>query len=107
MVWRDIWLDANDALVEIGLTEEFAEFTELLALNPSLRTRNRGEIAAAEVLAKELVGGIDAGLLLFEDSDIRKANFLVRVPDNVLILATSTFLHGLQRRRLIADAARG
>ena len=98
------WLDENDELVEIGITEEFAEFTELLALNPALRTRNRGEMAAAEVLAKELDGGIDAGLLLFEDSDIRKANFLVRIPDNVLILSTSTFLHGLQRRSLIPDA---
>lgn len=98
------WLDANEALVEIAITEEFAEFTELLALNPALRTRNRGEMAAAEVLANELDGGIDAGLLLFEDSDIRKANFLVRIPDRVLLLSTSTFLHGLQRRHLIADA---
>jgi hypothetical protein len=97
------WLDANDGVVEIGITEEFAEFTEMLALSPALRTRNRGEMAAAEVLANVLDGGIDAGLLLFEDSDIRKANFLVRVPDNVLILSTSTFLHGLQRRHLIPD----
>ncbi|CAN7660865.1 hypothetical protein LJR269_005031 [Duganella sp. LjRoot269] len=61
-------------------------------------------MAAAEVLANELAGGIDAGLLLFEDSDVRQANFLVRIPDKVLILSTSTFLHGLQRRKLIADA---
>ncbi|WP_343732388.1 hypothetical protein [Duganella sp.] len=84
-------------------TEEFAEFAAMLALNPALHLRNRGERAAAEVLANEL-DGMDAGLLLFEDTDIRKANFLVRVPDNVLILSTSTFLHGLQRRHLIADA---
>jgi hypothetical protein len=45
-----------------------------------------------------------AGLLLFEDTDIRKANFLVRLPDNVLILSTSTFLYGLQRRKLIDSA---
>ena len=98
------WLERNADVVEIGETEEYTEFIELLALNPALRTRNRGEMAAAEVLANELVGGIDAGLLLFEDSDVRKANFLVRIPDNVLILSTSTFLHGLQRRKLIADA---
>ncbi len=97
-------LERNAGAVEIGATEEYAEFSELLALNPSLRTRNRGELAAAEVLAHELAGGIDAGLLLFEDSDVRKTNFLVRIPDNVLILSTSTFLHGLQRRNLIADA---
>jgi predicted nucleic acid-binding protein len=98
------WLDDNSALVEIGATEEYAEFMDMLALNPTLRTRNRGEMAAAEVLANELADGVDAGLLLFEDSDIRKANFLVRVPDNVLILSTSTFLYGLQRRSLIDDA---
>ena len=97
------WLAANRDAVEIAVTEEFAEYTQLLALNPGARTRNRGEMAAAEVLAKEL-SGIDAGLLLFEDSDIQKANFLVRLPDKVLILSTSTFLHGLQRRLLIADA---
>lgn len=98
------WLDINRDTVEIGDTEEFAEFSALLALNPALRTRNRGEMAAAEILARELAAGIDAGLLLFEDSDVRKANFLVRIPDRVLILSTSTFLHGLQRRHLISDA---
>lgn len=97
------WLEANRATVEIGATEEFAEFSAMLALDPALRLRNRGEMAAAEVLANEL-DGMDAGLLLFEDTDIRKANFLVRLPDNVLILSISTFLHGLQRRHLIADA---
>jgi len=100
-----MWLGENKDVVEIGDTEEYAEFTELLALNPALRTRNRGEMAAAEVLARELEGGLDAGLLLFEDSDIKKASFLVRLPERVLVLSTSTFLHGLQRRQLIADAA--
>src|SRR5471030_3265812 len=98
------WLDLNLDAVEIGDTEEYAEFSALLALNPALRTRNRGEMAAAESLARELADGIDAGLLLFEDADVRKTNFLVRIPDNVLILLTSTFLHGLQRRQLIPDA---
>jgi len=98
------WLDINRDKVEIGDTEEYAEFAALLALNPALRTRNRGEMAAAEILARELAAGIDAGLLLFEDSDVRKTNFLVRIPDNVLILSTSTFLHGLERRQLIPDA---
>lgn len=85
------WVERNRQLVELAATEEFAEFQALLAFNPTLRTRNRGEMAAAEVLAAELEEGIDAGLLLFEDSDIRKANFLVRLPDSVLILSTPTF----------------
>lgn len=98
------WLEANREMVEIGQTEEFAEFSELLAINPAARGRNRGELTAAELLANALEEGVDAGLLLFEDSDIRKANFLVRLPDNVLVLSTSTFLHGLQRCKLIPDA---
>jgi predicted nucleic acid-binding protein len=98
------WLQANRQVVEIAATEEFVEFSELLSINPAARTRNRGEHAAAEVLFNALEKGADAGLLLFEDSDIRTANFLVRLPDNVLILSTSTFLYGLQRRNLIQDA---
>ncbi|RFP11594.1 hypothetical protein D0T25_26450 [Duganella sp. BJB488] len=35
------WLDINRDKVEIGDTEEYAEFAALLALNPALRTRNR------------------------------------------------------------------
>ncbi|MRW89257.1 hypothetical protein GJ699_04610 [Duganella sp. FT80W] len=58
------WLEANRGAVEIARTEEFAEFSRLLALDPDLRTRNRGEMAAAE----------------------------------------ATFLHALERRKLIADA---
>lgn len=98
------WLSARPSGVEIGHSEEFDEFAEILALDPARRMRNRGELAAAEILANELEGGIDAGLLLFEDSDIKKASFLVRIPDRVLLLSTSTFLHGLQRKHLIDDA---
>lgn len=45
----------------------------------------------ARVFMAWLEEGIDTGLLLFEDSDVRKTNFLVRLPDNVLVLSTSTF----------------
>jgi hypothetical protein len=38
----------------------------------------------------ELTGGIAAGLPLFEDSDILKADFPVHLPDNVLIPSTTT-----------------
>ena len=86
-------LDANDQLVEIGVTEEFAEFTEMLALNPALRTRNRGEMAAAEVLAKELDSGIDCGLLL--------------IPDAELILDRATAIRGATARGANAPASRG
>lgn len=39
--------------------------------------------------ANELTDGIAAGFLLFEDSDILKADFPVHLPDNVLIPSTT------------------
>ena len=47
---------------------------------------------------------IDAAILLFEDSDIRKPNFLIRLPDNVLVMSTFEFLSGLEKARLIKNA---
>lgn len=90
--------------VFVGNTEVFNEFVILHELNPSTRSKNRGEQAAAEILEKELENGIDAAIFLFEDSDIKKAGFLVRLPDNVLVMSTSTFLDGLQRIDLIDSA---
>lgn len=90
--------------VFVGSTELYEEFVLLQEINPSIKTKNRGEQAAAEILERELSHGIDAAILLFEDSDIRKANFLIRVPDNVLVMSTSTYLDGLQQKNLIASA---
>jgi hypothetical protein len=39
--------------------------------------------------ANELTGGIAAGLPLFGDSDMLKADFPVHLPDNVLIPSTT------------------
>ena len=88
----------------MGSTETFNEFTILHEINPSVKTKNRGEQAAAEILERELENGVDAAIFLFEDSDIKKANFLVRLPDNVLVMSTSAFLDGLQQRNLIDSA---
>lgn len=99
------WIGAHQfSEVFVGSTESFYEFTILHELNPSIKTKNRGEQAAAEILERELKNGVDAAILLFEDSDIKKANFLIRLPDNALIMSTSTFLDGLQQRNLIASA---
>lgn len=99
------WISAHQfSEVFVGSTEVFYEFIILHELNPSVKTKNRGEQAAAEILERELKNGVDATIFLFEDSDIKKANFLVRLPDNVLIMSTSTFLDGLQQKSLIASA---
>ncbi len=81
------------------------EFIILPELNPSVQTKNRGkQRAAAEILERELKNAVDAAIFLFEDSDIKKTNFLVRLPDNVFIMSTSTFLDGLQQKSRIASA---
>jgi predicted nucleic acid-binding protein len=99
------WISAHQFReVFVGSTEVFYEFVILHELNPTVKTKNRGEQAAAEILERELKNGVDAAIFLFEDSDIKKANFLVRLPDNVLIMSTSTFLDGLQQKGLIASA---
>ncbi len=90
--------------VFIGSTEVFSEYIMLHEINPTIKSKNRGEQAAAEILQSELDNKMDAAILLFEDSDIKKANFLVRLPSNVLIMSTSTFLEGLQKKKLIPSA---
>jgi len=90
--------------VFIGSTEVFSEYIMLQKIDPLVKSRNRGEQAAAEILKSEIDNKTEAAILLFEDSDIKKANFLVRLPSNVLIMSTSTFLEGLQQRKLIVSA---
>lgn len=90
--------------VRVDSTETFEEFMLLSQVDPSARIRNRGEQAAAEILSHELAQGQTGALLLFEDSDIRKTSFLVRLPDQVLVLSTSAFLTGLQTAGLLPDA---
>ena len=99
------WIRAHQPdEISVGSTTEYEEFLILQKTNPAVRIRNRGELAAAEILTHALEHKIDAAILLFEDSDIRKPNFLIRLPDNVLVMSTSEFLSGLERARLIKNA---
>lgn len=66
--------DAPSELVRIAGTETFEEYVKLLAVDPSTKSRNHGELAASEVLANEL-DDLDYAILLFEDSAVRKQNF--------------------------------
>lgn len=99
------WIREHEPeLVTVGSTEICDEFQALLQVRPAAQTRGRGEEAAGEILARELERGVDAAILLFEDSDIKKSNFLVRLPDNVLVMSTSTYLDGMQQLHLIPSA---
>lgn len=99
------WIRANEPRrVRIASTEVFEEFEVLRGVNPSTKTKDRGEQAAAEVLARELETAEFGAILVFEDSMVRKQNFLIRLPDEVAVTSTSEFLFGLQRIGKLTDA---
>ena len=99
------WIRANEPLrVRVASTEVFEEFEVLRGVNPLTKTKDRGEQAAAEVLARELENADFGAILVFEDSMVRKQNFLVRLPDEVAVTSTSEFLFGLQRHGKLDDA---
>lgn len=99
------WIRKNDpSRITVRPTVVFEEFLTLRSVNPSTKTSNRGEQAAAEVLGRELDNADYGGILLFEDSAVRKTNYLVRLPDTVVVTSTSEFLHGLEDAGLLADA---
>lgn len=103
------WIRDNEgALVRVASTEVFEEFEVLRSAGIATKTKDRGERAAAEVLSNELNEADFGAILIFEDSDVRKQNFLIRLPDQVAVISTSEFLDGLERHGLlqagIADA---
>ena len=99
------WIRLNDPLrLTVGSTEVFEEFMLLKSMNPATKTKNRGEQAAAEVLGRQLENQDFGAVLLFEDSAVRKTNFLTRLPDCVVVASTSEFLFGLESRGLLQDA---
>jgi len=99
------WIRANNPhRLSVAPTEVFEEFMLLKSINPATKTKNRGEQAAAEVLAKVLEGQDFGAVLVFEDSAVRKTNFLLRLPDAVVVISTSEFLFGLESRGVIASA---
>ena len=99
------WIRLNNPLrLTVGSTEVFEEFMLLKSMNPATKTKNRGEQAAAEILGRQLEGQDFGAVLLFEDSAVRKTNFLTRLPDCVVVASTSEFLFGLESRGLLQDA---
>ena len=99
------WIRQHEpARVWVASTEVFEEFEILRRLNPDTKTKDRGEQAAAEVLSTLLDDADHGAILIFEDSMVRKPNFLLRLPDEVVLTSTSEFLSGLERHGLIANA---
>ena len=100
------WVRKNEPeKVYVGTTETFDEFEILLNANPRARSRSRGEESASEILSRELAKSNDwIGILLFEDADVTKTNFLVRLPDRVVVYSTASFLRRLEAKHLIDNA---
>ena len=99
------WIRMNEGpALSVGSTEVFEEYQVLLSVRPTTKSSNRCEQATAEVLSKLLARKDHAAILLFEDSAVRKQNFLVRLPDEVLVTSTSEFLFGLESAKLIPSA---
>ncbi len=100
------WIRANEPhRVRVASTEVFEEFEVLRRVNLATKTKDRGEQAAAEVLSKELDRKGFGAILVFEDSMVRKPNFLIRLPDEVVVTSTSEFLYGLEAHGLHPSAA--
>lgn len=100
------WIRANEGpALRVASTEVFEEYQLLVGIRPTTKTSNRGEQSAAEVLSQQLRGKDYGAVLLFEDSDVRKQNFLIRLPDEVVVTSTSEFLFGLESEGLIPSAS--
>jgi len=99
------WIRDNERRgVQIRSTQTYEEYEALIRLNPTVRSRNRGEMAAAELLDQTVVDPDHYAVLLFEDSAVSRQNYLLRIPENVLILSTSAYLDGLQEMGMIPSA---
>ena len=99
------WIRKNEPhKVRVASTEVFEEYQVLTQVNPATKSKDRGEQAAAEVLGNELSSGEFGAILVFEDSLVRKQNFLLRLPDNVVVTSTSEFLAGLEAKGHIPSA---
>ena len=100
------WVRKNEPeKVYIGTTETYEEFEILRNANPRTRSRSRGEESSSEILSREMAKSNDRiGILLFEDADVTKTNFLVRLPDRVVVYSTASFLRRLEAKHLIDNA---
>jgi hypothetical protein len=99
------WVNRHLDQVFIRPTEVFTEFQALRSLDPTIRSRGRGEQAALEVLNKAIAadGDLEA-VLVFEDADVRTRRFVRALPERVLTLSTGDLLHELEAAGRIQSA---
>jgi hypothetical protein len=99
------WIRAYEEQVQIAVTEVYAEYEALRAINPNTRFQDRGERAALEVLNHKTVADPELqALLLFEDTDIRRRRFVRLLPERVAAISTGDFLQELEAAGRIQSA---
>lgn len=100
------WLSQHDGLgVLVVTTKVLVRYQRRQQDNPMIKSRNRGEIAAAAVLRdRELSTGL-TGALIFDDAGVNTTPFLMLLPPLSLIISLSEFLQGLETDGFVADAA--
>jgi hypothetical protein len=99
------WLQANRGPVQIAPTTVYAEFEALLTINPHTRSADRGERAALEVLGYETARDPELqAVLLFEDSDIIRRQFVRLLPERTAAISTGDFLRELEAAGRIQSA---
>ena len=100
------WLRINSVAQKVFIesTEIFEDFLILQKAKPGHKIKDSGESAAAEVLNNVLQNKDFGAILIFEDSAVKKPNYLRRLPNEVVVVSTSEFLHGLQANNLIESA---
>ena len=98
------FIEVNPEIVTVISTFVGEAAARARAERPEALQRGLGEAAVAEFYGRmdEVIAPEDPVLILFEDSDVRRINALVR--GNVHLLSTKALLVGMERRGLIRSA---
>lgn len=100
-----VWATHHRGQVEVVMTETFVEFQILREVNPKTKSKGRGEISALEVLNTAINADPEIeAILLFEDNDIKKRNFIRALPERVMALSTGDLLRELEIAGLILSS---
>ena len=101
------WARRHQGQVELVPTSVFSEFQIVRFADERARSKGRGEQAALEVLAAEIDKDPDLeAILLFEDNDIKRRQFVLGLPERVMALSTGDLLYELEAAGLIQSSDR-
>lgn len=90
------WIRLHDLQEVFVVSTE--EYEECIVLNTprSPLPPQRSEQAANEILARELMRGMEGAILLADDITARKTKWIALLPENVVVLSTTAYLKRLR-----------